>query len=131
MHEHGHRKSRKRREIKVERAVLSFAPSFNLDVNRWDLYASGTTYFVPVTDYTYMGKASRAQRLPYDKELYKARSEIECTFNLLKQGPSARRQDVHDRVPCRPIGRTTVMLRQKSRTGTGTRTTQTQNMKTP
>lgn len=29
--------------------------------------------------------ASRAQRLPYDKELYKARSEIECTFNLLKQ----------------------------------------------
>jgi len=30
-------------------------------------------------------KESRAQRLPYDKELYKARSEIECTFNLLKQ----------------------------------------------
>ena len=29
--------------------------------------------------------ASRAQKLPYDKELYKARSEIECTFNLLKQ----------------------------------------------
>ena len=23
--------------------------------------------------------ASRAQKLPYDKELYKARSEIECT----------------------------------------------------
>jgi transposase len=22
---------------------------------------------------------------PYDKELYKARSEVECTFNLLKQ----------------------------------------------
>jgi transposase len=30
-------------------------------------------------------RASRAQRLPYDKELYKARSEIECTFSLLKQ----------------------------------------------
>lgn len=30
-------------------------------------------------------KASRAQRIPYDKELYKARSEVECTFNLLKQ----------------------------------------------
>lgn len=29
--------------------------------------------------------ASRAQKLLYDKELYKARSEIECTFNLLKQ----------------------------------------------
>jgi transposase len=28
---------------------------------------------------------SRAQRLPYDAELYKARSEVECTFNLLKQ----------------------------------------------
>ena len=30
-------------------------------------------------------KASRAQRLPYDRELYKARSEVECTFGLLKQ----------------------------------------------
>jgi putative transposase len=29
--------------------------------------------------------ASRIPRLPYDKELYKARSEVECTFNLLKQ----------------------------------------------
>lgn len=29
--------------------------------------------------------ASRAQRFPYDKDLYKARSDIECTFNLLKQ----------------------------------------------
>ncbi len=28
---------------------------------------------------------SRAQKLPYDKERYKARSEIECTFALLKQ----------------------------------------------
>lgn len=28
---------------------------------------------------------SRAQRQPYDKERYKARSEIECTFSLLKQ----------------------------------------------
>lgn len=30
-------------------------------------------------------KASRSTKLPYDKEMYKARSEIECTFNLLKQ----------------------------------------------
>jgi transposase len=30
-------------------------------------------------------KTSRAQRLAYDKELYKARSEVECTFGLLKQ----------------------------------------------
>lgn len=28
---------------------------------------------------------SRAEKVPYDKELYNARSEIECTFNLLKQ----------------------------------------------
>ena len=28
---------------------------------------------------------SRAQKLALDKELYKARSEIECTFSLLKQ----------------------------------------------
>lgn len=28
---------------------------------------------------------SRAAKLPYDKEVYKARSEVECTFNLLKQ----------------------------------------------
>jgi transposase len=28
---------------------------------------------------------SRSQRRPYDRDLYKARSVIECTFNLLKQ----------------------------------------------
>ena len=28
---------------------------------------------------------SRSQKLPYDKELYKARSQVECSFNLLKQ----------------------------------------------
>ena len=28
---------------------------------------------------------SRATKQPYDKELYKARAEIECTFSLLKQ----------------------------------------------
>jgi transposase len=28
---------------------------------------------------------SRSERRPYDRELYKARSEIECTFSLLKQ----------------------------------------------
>jgi transposase len=30
-------------------------------------------------------KASRAQKYSYDKDLYKARSDIEGTFNLLKQ----------------------------------------------
>lgn len=28
---------------------------------------------------------SRSERRPYDKSLYRARAEIECTFNLLKQ----------------------------------------------
>jgi transposase len=28
---------------------------------------------------------NRVRRLPLDTELYRARSEIECTFNLLKQ----------------------------------------------
>lgn len=28
---------------------------------------------------------SRAEKLPHDAQLYKARSDIECTFNLLKQ----------------------------------------------
>ena len=29
--------------------------------------------------------ASRSRKLPYDRDLYKARSDIECTFGLLKQ----------------------------------------------
>lgn len=28
---------------------------------------------------------SRAEKIAYDKVLYQARSEVECTFNLLKQ----------------------------------------------
>ena len=42
------------------------------------LKAQGCSAVIPST-------ASRAQRLPYDKELYKARSEVECTFSLLEQ----------------------------------------------
>lgn len=30
-------------------------------------------------------QGNRAQPIPYDKELYKARSDVECAFNLLKQ----------------------------------------------
>jgi transposase len=30
-------------------------------------------------------KANRKEEIPCDRELYKARSEVECTFNLLKQ----------------------------------------------
>jgi putative transposase len=30
-------------------------------------------------------QGNRAQAVPYDKELYKARADVECAFNLLKQ----------------------------------------------
>jgi putative transposase len=45
---------------------------------REDLTALGCEAVIPPS-------GSRSRRLPYDKELYKARSEVECTFNLLKQ----------------------------------------------
>lgn len=43
--------------------------------------ALSATECVPVIP----SNGSRAGKRPYDKELYKARSEIECTFSLLKQ----------------------------------------------
>ncbi len=52
--------------------------AYDSDDLRNALTAQGCSSVIP-------SKASRAQRLPYDKELYKARSEIECTFSLLKQ----------------------------------------------
>lgn len=52
--------------------------AYDSDDLRSALAAQGCSPVIPA-------KASRAQRTPYDKELYKARSEIECTFNLLKQ----------------------------------------------
>ena len=45
---------------------------------RLQLATLGCAVVIPST-------ASRIPALPYDKELYKARSEVECTFNLLKQ----------------------------------------------
>lgn len=45
---------------------------------RASLEASGCTPVIP-------WNRSRSMARRYDKELYKARSEIECTFNLLKQ----------------------------------------------
>ena len=45
---------------------------------RASLEAAGCTPVIP-------WNRSRAASRSYDKELYKARSEIECTFNLLKQ----------------------------------------------
>jgi len=45
---------------------------------RVSLEAQGCEQVIP-------SNRSRSERRPYDKEKYKARSEIECTFNLLKQ----------------------------------------------
>jgi hypothetical protein len=45
---------RSRVQVKAGRSAPPLHPPFNLDVNKWDLYAPGTTYFVPVSDFTYM-----------------------------------------------------------------------------
>jgi putative transposase len=52
--------------------------AYDSDDVRKALAAQGCAAVIPST-------SSRAQKLPYDKELYKARSEVECTINLLKQ----------------------------------------------
>jgi transposase len=52
--------------------------AYDSDDLRDALAAQGCFAVIPST-------ASRARKRPYDKELYKARSEIECTFSLLKQ----------------------------------------------
>jgi transposase len=52
--------------------------AYDSDDLRNALAAQGCSAVIP-------SNASRAQKLPYDKELYKARSDVECTINLLKQ----------------------------------------------
>lgn len=52
--------------------------AYDSDDLRNALAAHGCSAVIP-------SKASRSQKLPCDKELYKARSEVECTLNLLKQ----------------------------------------------
>jgi transposase len=61
----------------ASRCLLS-DKAYDSDGLREALAAQGCSPVIP-------SKASRAQRLPYEKELYKARSEVECTFGLLKQ----------------------------------------------
>jgi transposase len=75
-----------RHDIQPAKGLLSKAASrclladkaYDSDELRDALAAQGCASIIP-------SKASRAQRIPYDKELYKARTEVECTFNLLKQ----------------------------------------------
>jgi transposase len=52
--------------------------AYDSDEQRHALQARGCCAVIPC-------HASRSQKLPYDEELYKARSDIECTFGLLKQ----------------------------------------------
>lgn len=75
-----------RHDIQPAKELLAKAASlclladkaYDSDDLRNALAAQGCTPVIP-------SKASRAQKLPYDKELYEARSDVECTFNLLKQ----------------------------------------------
>ena len=45
---------RLRVKIKDGRAAPPVAPMFNVNVNRWSLYAPGTTYFLPINELTFM-----------------------------------------------------------------------------
>jgi transposase len=82
-----------RHDIQPAKGLLSKAGSrclladkaYDSDALRDALAAQGCASVIP-------SKASRAQRIPYDKELYKVRSEVECTFNLLKQALVALRR---------------------------------------
>lgn len=52
--------------------------AYDSDAFRASLHGQGCLPVIP-------SNGSRASKLPYDEQLYKCRSEIECTFNLLKQ----------------------------------------------
>jgi hypothetical protein len=45
---------RSRVRLKDGRAAPPLAPLFNVNVNRWSLYAPGTTYFLPINELTFM-----------------------------------------------------------------------------
>ena len=52
--------------------------AYDADAIREDLHARDAVAVIPP-------KANRKAPAAFDKELYKARSAVECTFNLLKQ----------------------------------------------
>jgi transposase len=52
--------------------------AYDVDAIRENLQARGAVTVIPP-------KANRKHPAPFDKVLYKARSAVECTFNLLKQ----------------------------------------------
>jgi transposase len=62
----------------VEPNCLLGDKAYDTDAIREDLRARAAVAVIPA-------KTNRRTTVDFDKELYKARSEIECTFNLLKQ----------------------------------------------
>ncbi|MFO1499997.1 MAG: hypothetical protein U1G07_16665 [Verrucomicrobiota bacterium] len=45
---------RSRVQVKTGRAAAPLDPVFNINCNRWSLYAPGTSYFLPVNDLTFL-----------------------------------------------------------------------------
>jgi transposase len=71
-------KPAKERVARVLSRCLLADKAYDSDDFRKTLHASECDVVIP-------SNGSRSTKQPYDKELYKARSEIECTFSLLKQ----------------------------------------------
>jgi transposase len=75
-----------RHDIKSAPALVAMAAptcllgdkAFDANSFRDELHQIGCVAVIP-------SKANRIPQIPHDKELYKARSEVECTFSLLKQ----------------------------------------------
>ena len=63
---------------KVDPNCLLGDKAYDSDAIRDDLKARDAVAVIPP-------KANRKAPAPFDKQLYKARSAVECTFNLLKQ----------------------------------------------
>jgi transposase len=63
---------------KVDPNCLLGDKAYDADGIRQDLKARDAVAVIPP-------KANRKAPAPFDKELYKARSAVECTINLLKQ----------------------------------------------
>jgi transposase len=62
----------------VEPSCLMADKAYDTDAVREDLHAREAVAVIPP-------KANRKKAPAFDKERYKSRSAVECTFNLLKQ----------------------------------------------
>ena len=64
---------------KVDAKILLGDKGYDVDAIREELQVRNAVAVLPP-------KANRKEPAPFDKELYKGRSAVECTLNLLKQG---------------------------------------------